>query len=204
MPGLRLRHLGPVSPRECSPLGCRRGSLREFHRLNARREVGEPDIEPVSGRELRLRNTAWRSANGTDPYSLIGEARTAQAHDAQCHCRLPVRPAGAIDTGEQAMAQRNGSLDGAALSVTHPDAAGVDIGNASHWGAVPTDRDDQPVRESTKSTPDLRRLADWLPLATWTPWRWSPPGGTCTKCSSGASPASSRWRGTVEDLPLAG
>ncbi len=32
------------------------------------------------------------------------------------------------------------------LEVIHPDAAGIDIGNESHYAAVPPSRDSQPVR----------------------------------------------------------
>jgi hypothetical protein len=32
------------------------------------------------------------------------------------------------------------------LDVVHPAAAGIDIGNESHYVAVPPDRDSQPVR----------------------------------------------------------
>jgi transposase len=69
---------------------------------------------------------------------------------------------------EQAMAQRNRSMRAklgkgrAALTLTHPNAAGVDIGSASHCVAVPPDRDDEPVREFKSFTADLERLADWL------------------------------------------
>jgi len=48
------------------------------------------------------------------------------------------------------------------LSLTHPNAAGIDIGSASHYVAVPPDRDDQPVREFKSFTADLNDLADWL------------------------------------------
>ena len=44
----------------------------------------------------------------------------------------------------------------------HPNAAGIDIGSASHYVAVPPDRDDEPVREFASFTADLNRLADWL------------------------------------------
>ena len=44
----------------------------------------------------------------------------------------------------------------------HPDAAGVDIGGSSHYVAVPTDRDAQPVRSFGAFTEDLFALADWL------------------------------------------
>lgn len=49
-----------------------------------------------------------------------------------------------------------------ALTLTHPNAAGIDIGSASHYVAVPPDRDDEPVREFASFTADLHRLADWL------------------------------------------
>jgi len=49
-----------------------------------------------------------------------------------------------------------------ALQVCHPHAAGVDIGEAEHWGAVPPGRDPQPVRRFGTFTADLDALADWL------------------------------------------
>ncbi len=48
------------------------------------------------------------------------------------------------------------------LERVHLNAAGIDIGSASHWVAVPEDRDDQPVREFKSFTPDLHALAGWL------------------------------------------
>ena len=42
------------------------------------------------------------------------------------------------------------------------NAAGIDIGSGSHWVAVPTDRDEQPVREFRSFTHALIDLADWL------------------------------------------
>ena len=67
------------------------------------------------------------------------------------------------------MADRNrnvtpepGKARAAALTITHPNAAGIDIGSASHFVAVPPDRDDQPVREFASFTSDLNALADWL------------------------------------------
>ena len=50
----------------------------------------------------------------------------------------------------------------AALSITHPNAAGIDIGSASHLVAVPPDRDDQAEREFASFTLDLHASADWL------------------------------------------
>ena len=44
----------------------------------------------------------------------------------------------------------------------HPHAAGIDIGAAEHWVAVPPDRSPQPVRRFGTFTADLEALADWL------------------------------------------
>jgi transposase len=48
------------------------------------------------------------------------------------------------------------------LRITFPNAAGIDIGSASHFVAVPPDRDDEPVREFPSFTADLHAIADWL------------------------------------------
>ena len=48
------------------------------------------------------------------------------------------------------------------LEVVHPHAAGMDVGNQSHYVAVPPGCDPQPVREFGSWTADLHRLADWL------------------------------------------
>src|SRR6266478_9086689 len=69
---------------------------------------------------------------------------------------------------EQALAQRNRSVclkagkSRAALTITHPNAAGIDVGSASHFVSVPPDRDDEPVWEFRSFTEDLEHLADWL------------------------------------------
>ena len=49
-----------------------------------------------------------------------------------------------------------------ALEVAHPNAAGIDIGSASHFVAIPPDRDDVAVREFSSFTQDLEALAHWL------------------------------------------
>lgn len=48
------------------------------------------------------------------------------------------------------------------LEVVHPHAAGIDVGNSTHYVAVRPDRDPQPVRHFECFTADLYRLADWL------------------------------------------
>ncbi|MBI1802122.1 MAG: IS110 family transposase [Chloroflexi bacterium] len=49
-----------------------------------------------------------------------------------------------------------------ALSVVNPRAAGLDIGSAEIWVAVPAERDPKPVRPFGTFTPDLYAPADWL------------------------------------------
>ncbi len=56
------------------------------------------------------------------------------------------------------MAQRKRTV----LELAHPNAAGIDIGSASHFVAVSPDRDDEPVREFKSFTADLEELANWL------------------------------------------
>ncbi len=48
------------------------------------------------------------------------------------------------------------------LEVVHPDAAGIDIGNESHYVAVPPTRDSEPVRRFGCTTAELKSMADWL------------------------------------------
>ena len=60
------------------------------------------------------------------------------------------------------MAQRNRAFSKAGLQVTHPDAAGVDVGGASHYAAVRADADDEPVRQFNCFTAELHAMADWF------------------------------------------
>jgi len=46
--------------------------------------------------------------------------------------------------------------------VIHPNAAGIDLGSEENWVAVPSDRDEQPVRSFGCFTEDLHALARWL------------------------------------------
>jgi transposase len=69
---------------------------------------------------------------------------------------------------EHAMAKRNRNTSlprgnsRPVLTLINRNAAGIDIGSASHFVAVPPDRDDEPVREFPSFTFDLNALADWL------------------------------------------
>ena len=58
--------------------------------------------------------------------------------------------------------QRRLHSDNPGLEVVHPNAAGIDIGNESHFVAVPPVRDVEPVREFGSWTADLNRMAEWL------------------------------------------
>jgi len=48
------------------------------------------------------------------------------------------------------------------LTVVHSNAGGIDVGNESHFVAVPPDRDPNPVQEFGCWTADLKRMAAWL------------------------------------------
>jgi hypothetical protein len=52
--------------------------------------------------------------------------------------------------------------DDPGLEVVHRNVAGIDVGNESHFVAVPPGRDPQPVREFGCWTADLLRMAEWL------------------------------------------
>lgn len=48
------------------------------------------------------------------------------------------------------------------LQVLYPNAAGIDIGSASHYVAVPAGRCEQTVREFGSCTSELEAIAEWL------------------------------------------
>jgi len=48
------------------------------------------------------------------------------------------------------------------LEIVNRDAAGIDVGNESHYVAVPRGRDAQPVREFGSWTAALVEMAQWL------------------------------------------
>jgi transposase len=50
----------------------------------------------------------------------------------------------------------------ASLAVQHPKAAGIDVGDATHWVCVDADGGDAAVREFPAHTPGLRQLVAWL------------------------------------------
>lgn len=48
------------------------------------------------------------------------------------------------------------------MTPVHHRAAGIDVGAAEHWVAVPTECDEEPVRRFDAFSCDLRAIADWL------------------------------------------
>jgi hypothetical protein len=53
-------------------------------------------------------------------------------------------------------------LDGKALEIVHPHAAGIDVGGREHWVAISPERDSEPVRRLGCFPADLREMARWL------------------------------------------
>jgi transposase len=58
--------------------------------------------------------------------------------------------------------QRRLYAENPGLELVHPNAAGIDIGNESHFVAVPPARDAEAVQEFGSWTADLNRMAEWL------------------------------------------
>jgi transposase len=58
--------------------------------------------------------------------------------------------------------RRSGQARPAALEQLNLNAAGIDVGAAHHWVAVPSDRDERPVQRFGTFTADLYALAEWL------------------------------------------
>src|SRR5277367_315569 len=48
------------------------------------------------------------------------------------------------------------------LAIVNSNAGGIDVGNGSHFAAVPPDRDENPVREFGCWTEALGEMAAWL------------------------------------------
>jgi len=57
---------------------------------------------------------------------------------------------------------QEGQSSSSSLPVLFPDTAGIDIGSKSHFVAVPSERDNNPVREFSTFTADLHKMVKWL------------------------------------------
>jgi transposase len=62
----------------------------------------------------------------------------------------------------QQQKRRASRVRAAQLEQLNLNAAGIDVGATEHWGAVPADRDVQPVQRFGAFTADLYALAAWL------------------------------------------
>lgn len=69
---------------------------------------------------------------------------------------------GNLSRSERKAWARRLSSDQAGLEMMHPDAAGVDVGNESHFAAVPPERDQQPIREFGSWTRGVEQMGEWL------------------------------------------
>ncbi len=72
-----------------------------------------------------------------------------------------------LKTGQMNRAQRRElgrrvAANDPGLTIVHPNAGGIDVGNESHFVAVPPDRDTNPVREFGYWTAALNEMAEWL------------------------------------------
>jgi len=69
---------------------------------------------------------------------------------------------GVLNRNERRILAQKVAASDPGLSIVHPNAAGIDVGNGSHFVAVPADRDSNPVREFGSWTAALREMAEWL------------------------------------------
>ena len=67
-----------------------------------------------------------------------------------------------VRTGKQQKTAELKTTRTLGLEVVHPQAAGIDVGNGTHYVAVPPHLDESPVRTFGCFTSDLKALADWL------------------------------------------
>ena len=54
--------------------------------------------------------------------------------------------------------------EGPELEIVHPNAAGIDVGNKSHFVGIKPGSCEQPVQEFGSWTADLKRMVAWLKL----------------------------------------
>jgi hypothetical protein len=67
-----------------------------------------------------------------------------------------------LNRKERREVQQGLRLDDPGLDIIHRDAAGIDVGNESHFVSVPPDRDPQAIREFGCWTAALEEMAQWL------------------------------------------
>jgi transposase len=114
--------------------------------------------QAAKARTLQQRLQAAPAAPIVNPSPTNPAAeRPAQQHQAAADVRRAARIAERIRVDAEACAKL------AALPVQHEHAAGIDVGDASHWACVDATPDgSDTVREFPAHTPGLRQLVDWL------------------------------------------
>lgn len=69
---------------------------------------------------------------------------------------------GRLNRKQRRELERKLTTEDPGLEIVNRNVAGIDVGNESHFVAVPPGRDAQPVQEFGSWTADLERMADWL------------------------------------------
>ena len=69
---------------------------------------------------------------------------------------------GRLNRKQRRELERELSAEDPGLEIVNRNVAGIDVGNESHFVAVPPGRDPQPVQEFGSWTADLERMADGL------------------------------------------
>lgn len=69
---------------------------------------------------------------------------------------------GQMNRGQRRELGRRVAASDPGLTVVHPNAGGIDVGNESHFVSVPAERDTNPVREFGCWTAALNEMAEWL------------------------------------------
>ncbi len=85
------------------------------------------------------------------------KAKKATDHSTQCHWNE-------MNRKQRREMMRKMQSEDLSLEVVHPHAAGIDIGNESHYVAVPPGRDSLQVRRYGCTTDELKAMANWLKL----------------------------------------
>ena len=83
------------------------------------------------------------------------KANKTTNHQTECHWHE-------MNRKQRRETMRKIQSEALSLEVIHPDAAGIDIGNESHYVAVPPSHDSQPVRRFECTTAELKAMAAWL------------------------------------------
>ena len=69
---------------------------------------------------------------------------------------------GQLNRKERRDLERQLNTEDPGLEIVNRNVAGIDVGNETHYVAVPPGRDPQPVQEFGSWTAELERMADWL------------------------------------------